>query len=167
MDTMNPMPSESKKSLSKTLGTLLVVGLIALVIIIDMKRRAVQNELERLSMRLQEVTGGNQAENQEAAKKIVAEVRALYELPTDVEPTVATIIDVEALRKQNAFYNKAENGDNLIVTQERAILYRPSKKMIIDVVPVTIQPPAQTQGQVQGGGTAGQPTVAPTQPVTP
>ncbi len=42
------------------------------------------------------------------------------------------------MRKTNDFYKKAKNGDNLIITQERAILYDPERSVIIDVVPVTI-----------------------------
>ena len=59
---------------------------------------------------------------------------------TDVEPTVATIVNVEELRKNNAFYNKAENGDHLVVTTERAILYDPDEDIILDVIPVQLQP---------------------------
>ena len=96
-------------------------------------------QLERVTIRLEQLQGGGTQENQEKAKRITRKVRILMDLG-DVEPTVATIVDVTSLRKQNSFYNKAENGDFLIVTPERAILYNEEKNRIIDVVPVQIKP---------------------------
>ncbi|MBT4119868.1 MAG: hypothetical protein HOE29_03035, partial [Candidatus Peribacter sp.] len=64
------------------------------------------------------------------------------DIPEDIEPTVATIVDVEILKEKNPFYAKAENGDHLIVTPTRAILYSSKTKKIIDVVPVQLEPVA-------------------------
>ncbi|TSC58664.1 MAG: Uncharacterized protein Greene041619_374 [Candidatus Peregrinibacteria bacterium Greene0416_19] len=151
MDTMTPPAAGGKSGSSKLLGTVLVVALIVLLIVIDAKRRAAVAQLEQLSLRLEQLTG-NPEKNKEEAKKVVDQLRQIYDLPTDVEPTVATIVDAAALAKQNDFYKQARNGDNLIITPQRAILFRASENRIIDVVPVQIQPPAgQPQGQVQGG----------------
>lgn len=147
MDSMSGTP---RKSTTKMLGTFLVVGLLLLVVVVDMQRRAAVAQLAQLSVKLNQVSGGNSAENKAEADRIVAEVRKLMDIATDVEPTVATIVDVEVLRKQNEFYNRAENGDSLIVTPTRAILYSSKNKRIIDVVPVQLEAPAQ-QAQVQGG----------------
>ena len=84
-----------------------------------------------------------QEQNREKAKEIVERVRRFIMIPADLEPTVALIVDVNALRARNAFYNKAQNGDYLIITSERAILFSPTKNIILDVVPVQIQPAAQ------------------------
>ncbi len=138
MDT--PSPSSAKPNKARPLSLLAIVALVALVIVIDMQRRAAEQQLQALSVRLEQVTsGGNQAQNREAAKAVVDKVRKLYTLPADIEPTVATIVDVDELRKRNPFYNKAENGDYLIVTSERAILYDPDNNVILDVVPVQIR----------------------------
>ena len=64
------------------------------------------------------------------------------DIDTSIQPTVATIVDVNALRARNDFYKNAKNGDYLIVTPNRAILYDPNRDMIIDVVPVQLQTPA-------------------------
>lgn len=133
------------------LGTFLIVGLLLLVVVIDLKRRAAENQLAQLSMKLEQVTGGNSAENKAEADRIVAKVRKLIDIPTDVEPTVATIVDRDVLVKQNEFYKKAENGDVLIVTPTRAVLYSEKKNMILDVVPVQLEQPSNQQAQVQGG----------------
>lgn len=139
-DTMN-----SPRKRTKVLSTLIIIGLIALVITIDLKRRAAEEQLAQLSVRIEQLTGNTQ-QNEEKAREIVELVRMHMNIQTDTEPTVAAIVDVAALRQRNAFYNKAENGDYLIVTADRAILYDPEDDRILDVVPVQIQPPAQ-QGQ--------------------
>jgi hypothetical protein len=125
----------------KFLLPLLVCALVALVVVLDMQRRQAETELKNLTVRLEQLQGNTQ-ENQERAKQIVARVRTLIDIPGDVEPTVATIVDVEKLRAQNAFYNAAENGDYLVVTPTRAILFDADRDVIIDVVPVQIQPAA-------------------------
>jgi len=132
--------SSRKGSLDK--GTLLIIALVALIALIgvlEAKRRILETQLQRVTVRLEQMQGGSTKQNQEKASKIVRKVRILMEIG-DVEPTVATIIDVEALRKRNPFYNKAENGDYLIVTPERAILYREETNRILDVVPVQLKP---------------------------
>ncbi len=122
----------------KFLLPLLVLALVALVVVIDAQRRQAQTELKNLTVRLEQLQGNNQ-ENQERAKLIVTRVRGLIDIPDDVEPTVATIVDVEKLKTQNPFYAAAKNGDYLVVTPTRAILFDADRGMIIDVVPVQIQ----------------------------
>ncbi len=123
------------------LVSLTIMLLLALVAVSEVKRQAVLAQLQQLTVRLEQVQlGGEQgARNQELAKKIIAEVRELIEIPSDVEPTVATIVDIEVLRSRNPFYGKAENGDHLLVTRDRAILYSSAKKKILDVVPVQLE----------------------------
>jgi len=129
---------------TKVLSTLILIALLALVVMLDVRRRTVEEQLTQLTVRLDQLSG-NQQQNREAAKRVVEKLRKHMLLPTDPEPTVATIVDVKALRQRNAFYNKAENGDNLVVTQDRAILYDPDRDIILDVVPVQIQPAAPPQ----------------------
>lgn len=124
----------------KVLAYVVLIALIALVFILDAKRRAAEQELTRLSVQLDKATGNQ--ENKETAKRIVDRVRKLIDLPTDIEPTVAEIVKIEELRSRNAFYNKAKNGDYLIVTSTRAILYDNKRNIILDVAPVQIQPAA-------------------------
>lgn len=72
----------------------------------------------------------------------VTEVGKLYNLPKDEKPTIATVKDKEATKKQyGAFFTNAENGDvSLIYSNAKlAILYRPSTKKIVNVSTVTIQ----------------------------
>jgi len=146
-------PKAAPKSSRKALVAIIVIALVALVLVLDMQRREAEKQLRNLSVRLEQLTTGNTQQNREAAQRIVNEVRKLIAIPEDVEPTVATIIDVETLRERNPFYNKAENGNHLIVTAERAILYDSTKKIIVDVVPVQVQ---QAQPSPTGDVTAGE-----------
>lgn len=69
----------------------------------------------------------------------IADVSKLMVLPTNETPTLATVSDPEKLKDQ-AFFAQAKVGDKvLIYTQARkAILYSPSKNMIIEVSPLNI-----------------------------
>lgn len=122
----------------KFLLPLLVIALVALVVVLDTQRRQAEGELKNLTVRLEQLQGNNE-ENQQRAQQIVERVRGLIDIADDVTPTVATIVDVEKLRAQNPFYDNAKNGDYLIVTPTRAILFDADRGVIIDVVPVQIQ----------------------------
>lgn len=132
----------------KALLAMLVVILAVLVIVIDGRRRDAEKRLSELMVQTgQDVE--NQEQNRERAAEIVASVKRHFALPTeDGEPTVAAIVDVEQLRTQNAFYNKAENGDYLVITTTRAVIYDPEGDQILDVAPVQIQQPTAAEGQV-------------------
>lgn len=132
----------------KALLGLLVVILAVLVIVIDGRRREAEQRLTELMVQTgQDVQ--NPEQNRERAAQIVASVKKHFALPTeDGEPTVAAIVDVEQLRTQNAFYNKAENGDYLVITTTRAVIYDPEGDQILDVAPVQIQQPTDAEGQV-------------------
>lgn len=77
-------------------------------------------------------------------QQLLADVGNLVELPLGI-PTIATVDDPEALKKQGLFPT-ALKGDIVLVyaVEKRAILYRPSTKKIIDisVVNITEEPPA-------------------------
>ena len=144
------------------LTVIVIIALLALVVALEIKRKAVENQLQQLTIRLEQVQVGNSQQNQEAAKKVIAQVKRHFEIPEGVEPTVATIVDVKTLRARNPFYNRAENGDYLVVTPDRAILFSAKKDRILDVVPVQLQPVATAnssqsrQGSTQSKAEASQ-----------
>ncbi len=118
---------------------IVLIVLVIVVIALDAQRRQAKAELQQMSVKLDQLQGGNTAENQQRAKEVVEKVKTHMELDTTVEPTVATIIDIEKLKAQNPFYNKAKNGDFLIVTQSRAVLYDAGADVILDVIPVQLE----------------------------
>lgn len=120
---------------------LLLVVLIAslgILAVINYNKR-VEIAKEQLTLTPEQTQTESTEKNKEAAKKIVDQLKKHMEIDTSIEPTVAQIIDVKALQKQNSFYNSAKNGDYLIVTSNRAIIFDPAKDVVIDVVPVQIQ----------------------------
>lgn len=82
--------------------------------------------------------------------KLVAEVGEIIELPTGEEPQLATVTDVEAVKKDQPFFANASNGDKVLIykTAKKAFLYRPSAKKIIEVGPVTTDESAQVAPSV-------------------
>jgi hypothetical protein len=154
MDSASPKPSKARG-----LIIIVIVALILLLVIVDMRRRSAESKLQELSMQLNQ-TAGNQQQNKEAAQKVVSQVRKLYNIPDDVDPTVATIVDVNELRKRNAFYNKAKNGDYLIITNDRAILFDPKANVIVDVVPVQIQADASSSSKAPARARSSVPAAA-------
>lgn len=81
----------------------------------------------------------------EEIQNLKEEIGAIFELPTDEEPTLATVTDREKLAEQ-PFFQKAENGDKVLIYSNsgRAVLYRPSVKKIIDVTTVNVNQAAPT-----------------------
>lgn len=76
---------------------------------------------------------------EEEAKKLVAQIGAIMLLPEGETPTVATVIDLDALAGQPFFVN-AKVGDKVLVYSEahKAILYRPSDGRIIEAMPFVL-----------------------------
>lgn len=87
---------------------------------------------------------------QEAAKQenktLIDRIGQLVEVPTDQEPTIATVQDVSKLQGQ-AFFQNAQNGDKVLIYAQakKAVLYRPSTDKVIQVAPVNIGDDQQTQ----------------------
>lgn len=90
------------------------------------KYQKVNIELKKLSPQSKEEIGS-----------LIKKVGMLMDLPTDEEPTVATVTDKEKLKEQK-FFAKAENEDRVIiyVKAQKAILYRPAWNKIIEVARV-------------------------------
>ena len=128
---------------TKFLTTVFVIVMLALVLVLDSKRRTAEVKLKQLSMQLDRIQP-QQQQNADIAREVIARVRKHIIVPGDVEPTVATIIDVEALRERNSFYNKARNGDHLILTADRTIITDPLRDIILDVAPVQIRAAGET-----------------------
>lgn len=92
---------------------------------------------------------------------LIAKVGKLISLPTDENPTVATVTDASKVKDQPFFAN-ASNGDKVLIYQkaQKAILYRPSENRIIEVGAVNIS------GQPQASPTAS-PSASPKASATP
>ena len=76
---------------------------------------------------------------QDEAKKLVADVGRLIVLPTNEQPTIATVADPDKLRDQPFFAN-AKKGDKVLIytNAKKAILYDPVENKIVEVAPLNI-----------------------------
>lgn len=88
-----------------------------------------------------------QKASQEEIKRLTTAVGKHMLLPTNETPTIGTITDIKKLKGQT-FFDKAKNGDKILIytNTKEAILYSPSKDIILGVAPITIggQQPSQT-----------------------
>ncbi|MBI1833990.1 MAG: hypothetical protein HYR90_04155 [Candidatus Andersenbacteria bacterium] len=117
---------------------LLFIAVVALFVWAEQQRREAVGQLQETEQRLEEIQQSTQQSGQERAQQVLEQVRRHMDIPTEPAPTVATIVDVNRLRESSPFYDKADNGDNLVITENRAILYDPDRDIVIDVVPVQI-----------------------------
>jgi len=81
-------------------------------------------------------------------KALTDSVGQLIELPSDEEPTVATVLDKDKLVDQ-PFFENSQNGDKVIIYTKamKAILFRPEANKIIEVAPIEITQPVNTQNE--------------------
>jgi len=119
-----------------------VVAAVGLFLWAEQQRREATKEIERVEGELKDLQETTQRSGEEVADEVLEKVRSLITLPEEPRPTVATIVDIERLRESNEFFQQADNGDNLILTENRAILYDPEQNVIIDVAPFQINPEA-------------------------
>ena len=79
--------------------------------------------------------------DQAQVKDLIVKVGKLVILPTGEDPVVATINDASSLIKQQVFYQGSINGDVVLVYQKaaKAIVYSPSRNIIVNVGPVVLQ----------------------------
>lgn len=76
------------------------------------------------------------SQNLKVAESIVDALRRHYVVPDGEKPAVSVVTDSDKVRKQNPFYKRAQNGDYVIVTSTRAILYSKTKDRILDIYPI-------------------------------
>lgn len=116
----------------------IILALVGCSVYFFLKYQGVSEELKKKS------EGADKTE----VLAILEKVSKLIEVPTDEEPTVATVTDKEKLKEQK-FFAKAENEDKVIifVKAQKAILYRPSTNKIIEVARIdTIDQKAASDG---------------------
>jgi hypothetical protein len=82
-------------------------------------------------------------------QKVVEKVRTHMVLP-DEEPQIVAITNVDSLKKQQAFFSMAQNGDQLLVYPSKVILYRPSSDQVVDVAQIRLSPTPQSASPSAG-----------------
>jgi uncharacterized protein HemX len=81
---------------------------------------------------------GQQEMAKQEVQKLLEKVGKLIILPADEEPTVATIADVDALKKEQSFYADAQNGNKVLIYMQakKAIIYDEERNILINVGPI-------------------------------
>jgi hypothetical protein len=94
---------------------------------------------------------------QDETKSLIDSVAKLIVLPSNEQPTVATVTDPAKLKDQ-AFFANAKAGDKVLIytNARKAILYSPSANQIVEVAPVNIGNNTATQSTVSGTSTDNQ-----------
>lgn len=99
-----------------------------------------RSQVATAEQQLEEYKTNPEAAAQAEVSKYVEEVGKLYALPSNEQPSVATVSDKEKLKDQPFFAN-SQNGDVTLIYADSklALLYRPETKQIVNVSSVTIQ----------------------------
>jgi hypothetical protein len=82
---------------------------------------------------------GQQEKAQEEVQKYVEKVGNLMVLSSEEQPLLATVQDADNLKKEQTFFKDAQNGDIVLIYQDKAILYSEARGKIINVGPVYLQ----------------------------
>ena len=135
---VQPEEEMSQIELSKPMITLIaVVAVIVVGLVIMFIAGASKDD---------EITKDVQAEvSQEELQSIIAKVGELIILPEGQEPMVATVQDAEKLALEKPFFIGSQNGDRVLLYQDKAIIYRPEEHKLINVGPVYVQTNTEEQ----------------------
>lgn len=138
-EKLRQQKSETKRPRFNWLLILLIVmtvGLASGLGYLYIQYQKTQGEVKKLK----DPTKRMEIQEQEA-QRIVEALCKIMKCPPDEKPTVATIIDVEKLKKENLeFYKDAQNGDKFILYKTKAIIFRPEENLIINFAPVVYNP---------------------------
>lgn len=77
--------------------------------------------------------------NQKETDELLKKVGKLILLPEDEQMTISTIQDIDKLSEEQQFFERAQNGDKVIIYSDRAIVYSPERNILVNVGPVYAQ----------------------------
>lgn len=77
---------------------------------------------------------------QKEIEEVLEKVGRLFVLPQGEAPVMATVVNAEDLKAEQPFYSNVIEGDKVLVylQNQQAIIYSPSRNMIVNVGPVVI-----------------------------
>lgn len=81
------------------------------------------------------------AKTQKEIEKVLAQAGRLFVLPQGEVPVMATVLDAEALKREQPFYANVIDGDHVLIYAQRqqAVIYSPERDIIVNVGPVQFQ----------------------------
>ncbi len=135
MENVKNVTSKPRSKQKTNLVLFIIVGVVLVVLIAFSawsfySYRQVSQEVVKLSS-----MEGQQELAQRETEDLLSKVSKHMILPQGETPTVATVTDVEALRREQPFFNEAENGDKLLVytNAKKAIIFSPEKDVVVNV----------------------------------
>jgi len=135
---ISPTGKSNGKKVWNVLLIVVVIIVIGLFVWSEQNRRNTSRQLAETTKQLEEVQNSSQQSSEREAAEVLEKVSSLINISLDPRPTVAKINDIDRLKEANEFFGSAENGDYLILTGSRAILYDPDKNIVLDVAPFQI-----------------------------
>lgn len=142
MDSKKDFETNQKSKVKKFFGFFisrkflltLLIAVVAVAGYVYWKYEQATQKIDLISSNLtpEEITENNQ--------KLLGKLGKHIMLPLEKEPTIATIVNIDMLKSQSAFFTNAKNGDRVIVYPEWAVIYDEERDLIINIVPVTNQP---------------------------
>lgn len=132
-----PVPKKKNRNLNMFLLVVVLI-LIGLFVWSEKGRRDTAHQLETAAQQLEAIKNSSQESGEARANEVIEKVHALIDIPTDPRPTVAQINDIDRLREANAFFGNSKNGDYLVLTGNRAIIYDPDRDIVVDVAPFQV-----------------------------
>ncbi|MEK7571435.1 MAG: LytR C-terminal domain-containing protein [Patescibacteria group bacterium] len=144
------MAETEEKIKSKKSGKLGKIFLILVIIILVGIAAASSFMFYQAQQKVVELSTikGQQMLAQKEVDTLLTEVKKHMVLPEKEKPTIATVTDVNALKKNQPFFENAQNGDKVIVYVQarKAIIYSPNKDIIVNVGSVAVDGNQQVAG---------------------
>lgn len=79
----------------------------------------------------------NQTSSADQYAELISKVREVVLVPADEQPTIAAIANIEQVKTENpSFYAEAQNGDIVLIFSTKAIIYRETPGLIVNIAPV-------------------------------
>jgi hypothetical protein len=137
--SISSQPTATQKTKLFSWHYVIELVLLIVVVVLSLTAWSLNSDKHDLSKEVASLNSNPQAIVQKQTQSLISAVGKLMQLPKGETPTVASVTDVAAAKKQSSFFNNAQNGDRVLlyVKSGEAILYRPSTNKIILVAPLT------------------------------
>lgn len=124
---------------------LMTIGAILIALFAGLYWRA-QVKLSKVQKQAQQQSANPVVKVQEESQQLIDQIGKLIILPSNEQPTIATVNDLSKLAGQPFFAN-AKLGDKVLIytKAQKAILFRPSENRIVELAPLNTGA-ASTQG---------------------
>lgn len=124
-----------------------IIGGLVVIVIITLSTGVFVMYSRNKQLVIEMQSASSMSEN--TVQQLLSNLGKLISLPTDEQPTIATVTDPQKLASQS-FFALAKTGDKVFVfnKSKRIILYRPVTNKIINAAPLN-----RDEGQVAGAAT--------------